>query len=103
MSSDQFSLPFVIRAKPIVALAMAVLAGTSGNILDLGCGNGMLLKKIHEASPATVSFGIDVAPSRIEHARNDAPAILLKSALRLGQIDRHVPPSLRLVYDYGAL
>src|SRR5690349_9631667 len=59
--------------KPIVALATAVLSGTGGSILDLGCGNGMLLKKIHEANSASVPFGIDVAPSRIEHARELNP------------------------------
>src|SRR5437868_6272896 len=54
--------------QPIVALATAVLSGTGGNILDLGCGNGILLKKIHEAQPTSVPFGIDVTPSRIGQA-----------------------------------
>ncbi len=55
--------------KPIVDLAVSVLPGFGGNILDLGCGNGVLLKKIHEANPETVPFGIDLESSRIEHAR----------------------------------
>jgi methyltransferase family protein len=59
--------------QPIVALATAVLSSAGGNIVDLGCGNGMLLKKIHEVKPASVPFGIDVTPSRIEHARELNP------------------------------
>jgi SAM-dependent methyltransferase len=54
--------------QPIVALATAALSGTGGNVLDLGCGNGALLKKIHEANPGSVPFGIDIAPTRIEDA-----------------------------------
>src|SRR5437867_2880150 len=54
--------------RPIVALATAALAGTGGNVLDLGCGNGALLKKMHEAIPDSVPFGIDIVRTHIEHA-----------------------------------
>ena len=55
--------------KPIVELAVATLFGSGGKILDLGCGNGALLKKIYEANPETVPFGIEFESSRVEHAR----------------------------------
>ncbi len=59
---------------PIVAVAAAALAGRGGNVLDLGCGNGALLRKIHDADPAVVPFGIDAVRSSIEHARLLLPA-----------------------------
>src|SRR5262249_4817130 len=55
--------------KPIVELATATLDGKGGNILDLGCGNGALLRKIHEANPEIVPIGIELDPTRLEHAR----------------------------------
>jgi hypothetical protein len=54
--------------EPIVKLAVATLAGRGGNVLDLGCGNGALLKKVYQANPAIVPFGIDRDARRIEHA-----------------------------------
>ena len=55
--------------RPIVELAETVLDGRGGNILDLGCGNGALLKKIHEADADTVPFGVEAESARLEHAR----------------------------------
>jgi SAM-dependent methyltransferase len=54
---------------PIVAVVRDTLAGRGGPVLDLGCGNGVLLKKIRDANPVVVPFGIDRAPTAIEHAR----------------------------------
>ena len=55
--------------KPIINLAVAALAGRSGNVLDFGCGNGALLQKIHKVCPRTEPYGIDLDPTRIAHAR----------------------------------
>ncbi|MHC4695696.1 MAG: class I SAM-dependent methyltransferase [Planctomycetota bacterium] len=70
-SDNGFRATFVMdRAhRPIVELAKAVLDGRGGNVLDLGCGNGALLKKIHEADPDTVPFGIEAQSDRYEHIR----------------------------------
>src|SRR5262245_31352270 len=54
--------------EPIVKLATSALLKKAGNVLDLGCGNGALLRKIHQANPEIVPFGIDMDPSRVEHA-----------------------------------
>ncbi len=59
--------------QPIVALAAAALAGRQGNVLDLGCGNGVLLKKIWEANSQVVPFGVEPQPERVEHARQLLP------------------------------
>jgi SAM-dependent methyltransferase len=55
--------------RPIVTAAVAALAGRRGNIVDLGCGNGALLDKIVASTRGVVPFGVDVDPTRIEHAR----------------------------------
>jgi hypothetical protein len=59
--------------RPIVALARAALQGVSGNILDLGCGNGMLLGKICENRPDLVPYGIDSNGAAIARAREILP------------------------------
>jgi hypothetical protein len=59
--------------EPIVKLASAVLSGHPGKVLDLGCGNGVLLKKIHDANGAAVAYGIDPVAERIANARRMWP------------------------------
>ncbi len=38
-------------------------------LLDLGCGNGALLKRINQVCHNTRPFGIDYDATRIEHAQ----------------------------------
>ena len=59
--------------RPIVELAVTSL-GDAGTVLDLGCGNGALLKKIAEARAGVIPFGVDVDESKLEHARLLQPA-----------------------------
>ena len=59
--------------EPILMTANPVLAENSGMVLDLGCGNGALLKKLLDASPSIVPFGIDVEAGRIAHASELLP------------------------------
>jgi len=58
---------------PLVAAAGPALAEKPGLVLDLGCGNGALLKKLHQTHPAVVPVGIDVDAERIAHARQLLP------------------------------
>lgn len=56
--------------QPIVRLARMSLSEKGGRVLDLGCGNGALLKKICESGTSgTIPYGIEVDPVKIEHAR----------------------------------
>jgi len=50
-----------------------VLAEHAGLVLDPGCGNGALLKKLLEANPSIVPFGSDIEADRIGHARQLLP------------------------------
>lgn len=59
--------------EPIVQTANRVLAKDPGFVLDPGCGNGVLLKKLLDANPSIVPFGIDSEANRIAHARQLLP------------------------------
>ena len=54
--------------RPIVELAITSV-GETGTVIDLGCGNGALLKKICDARGGLIPFGVDVDDSKLEHAR----------------------------------
>lgn len=55
--------------EPIVATTERILQGRSGHVLDLGCGNGVLLKKITSSCPCTIPHGIDISSECISHAK----------------------------------
>jgi len=57
-----------------VRLASRVLENRAGNVLDLGCGNGALLRKIVGNNRLINVFGVDFEQSRIEHAKLLLPA-----------------------------
>ena len=54
--------------RPIVRLALSVLENRPGNVIDLGCGNGALLRKIARNNPHINVFGVDIQQRRIDHA-----------------------------------
>jgi hypothetical protein len=57
----------------VLKLAAPYLAGTAGMVLDLGCGNCALLKKLCEMNPAIAPAGVDIDADRISHARELLP------------------------------
>ena len=59
--------------EPILDLAAETLGEKGGAVLDLGCGNGALLKKLQDKLPALAPFGVDVDPDRIAHAAELLP------------------------------
>jgi len=70
-AENEFSsnIAMAIDHEPIVKLAVSAFLEKGGNVLDLGCGNGILLREIHQANSGIVPFGIDMDPSRVEHAQ----------------------------------
>lgn len=63
--TSRFAMDAAHRA--IVELALRKLPEAGGNVLDLGCGNGALLEKLHTANPKLIPYGIEVDASRFEH------------------------------------
>jgi hypothetical protein len=59
--------------QPIVKLAVSVLKEFGGNVLDLGCGNGVLLKKICDITPQILPYGIEIDPVRHQHIAEILP------------------------------
>jgi hypothetical protein len=58
----------------VLAVTAPALAIGKHAVLDLGCGNGALLRLLRtEAAPELVPFGIDMVADRIEHARQLHP------------------------------
>lgn len=58
---------------PIVALAARTLGSDAATVLDLGCGNGALLRKVLGLRPRAVPIGIERDAARVEHARGLLP------------------------------
>jgi len=59
--------------QPVVELALEMLGESGGNVLDLGCGNGALLKKIVEKNPKITPFGVEIDPERYQHIASVLP------------------------------
>lgn len=55
--------------EPLIALASKHLTSAAGSVLDLGCGNGELLRKLSVRCPGFRSVGIDTNDRALEHAR----------------------------------
>lgn len=54
---------------PIIELTQRFLDRPGGSIIDLGCGNAALLKRITKAAPGSIPFGIDYETDSIAHAK----------------------------------
>src|SRR5262249_23170780 len=57
----------------ILISARETIGQSVGNVMDLGCGNGVLVSKICGVRMGLVPFGVDYNPERIEHARLLSP------------------------------
>lgn len=51
-----------------------------GQVLDLGCGTGLLLRRIHEKFPEAALTGIDASPAMLAMARQNVPQAALIQA-----------------------
>jgi hypothetical protein len=57
----------------VLTLASQELAARGGNVIDLGCGNGALLKRICDGHTTLYPFGVDEHVDKIDHARELMP------------------------------
>ena len=55
---------------PIVKLSKETISSEGGKILDLGCGNGFLLKRIKEINSSVIPYGVELNEKVAESARN---------------------------------
>jgi methyltransferase family protein len=53
----------------VLETVSSVSVSREGNVLDLGCGNGELLRKMTTLYPHCIPHGVDVSSERISHAR----------------------------------
>jgi methionine biosynthesis protein MetW len=51
-----------------------------GNLLDAGCGNGLMLKEFSKSEKVKGIYGIDISENAIAKARENAPNAILKVA-----------------------
>ncbi|WP_437733299.1 class I SAM-dependent methyltransferase [Sorangium sp. So ce1335] len=49
------------------------LLSQGATVLDLGCGNGELLRKITECEATVTPFGVDLGPEKIDRAKETFP------------------------------
>ncbi len=54
---------------PILHFMKDALPKQKATVLDLGCGNGILLQKIAQTYPQTTPFGLDIVAENIRHAQ----------------------------------
>jgi Methyltransferase domain len=59
--------------EPLLELGRRAVAGSTGNVLDLGCGNGALLAEICAVRPGLIPFGVDKNQRALAHARRLLP------------------------------
>jgi len=73
---------------------LSALGARAGErILDVGCGTGLLLRKLGEAVPGTPAWGVDLSPDMLAVARGQG------GDLRLAVADAHHLPFQRRSFD----
>lgn len=69
----QSELDMFLAHQPIIELATSTLSNQPGTIMDLGCGNGALLKKIMEINKQIVPHGIEIDADKILNLQKILP------------------------------
>lgn len=59
---------------PLLRTLRTVPTNDRASVVDLGCGNGALLRELCRTSDAVVPFGVDFTAEKIERARSLLPA-----------------------------
>ena len=82
--------------RPIVELALETI-DDCGTVLDLGCGNGALLKKIHAQRKGVIPFGMDFEPEKLAHAAELHPDF--EENFIAGNMFKSIPVDADTVYS----
>jgi tRNA (uracil-5-)-methyltransferase TRM9 len=89
------------RLQPGVRRVLERLNGGE-SILDLGCGNGELVRELMRRGHRGPYIGVDFSPSLLEVARHgweDAPATFLRADLNSADWDKKITASLSPPFD----
>ncbi len=66
------------RLDNILKILSAISPDVKKNILDAGCGEGHLLKKMHDSFEENAYYGMDITPLAINDAKNRCPFANIK-------------------------
>lgn len=70
-SDNGFSDPVAQeRAHETLLKVVSSIYCDSGRVLDLGCGNGLLLEKVRTKHPYLIPYGVEIDPYRFEQAKD---------------------------------
>jgi len=108
---------FRARGRAVAALAEQVTAPLppGHRVLELGCGNGGMLKVLHRACPRGMVIGMDLFAEGLRHARRRTPCPLIQGDVHrppfaarfelIGLFDvlEHIPDDRRTLDDIRAL
>ncbi len=74
------------------------IVGCGKRILDLGCGNGQMLRKLTDRFEEL--YGVDISPSRLVEARNNVKLAFPTDAHKFRFIEANLDESLLLPADF---
>ncbi len=83
-SHSAASRPFPVIDGHVAWIFHHLLGGTSGSVLDVGCGPGLYTERL--ARLGCACLGVDFSPASIEYARATASAEGLGCTYRLGDV-----------------
>ncbi|GAO42388.1 class I SAM-dependent methyltransferase [Flavihumibacter petaseus] len=74
------------------AIIDAIAANRPGSLLDLGCGEGWLLRAVSAVLPATRLYGLDAIPALAEQAARNCPSARVGAAAYQDIVDGRTQP-----------
>lgn len=78
---------------------VAAMLPDRGDVLDLGCGHGLLSVHLALTGPDRRVLGVDVAPRKVDHARAAARAAGIEGRVRFDVVERGWRPDTAARFD----